>query len=142
MRKLFTVEEARTLLPILSALLRRARAAAVRAGEVESEMQALSQRIFLSGGLHVDVSAAARRRAEREQAVQEVRSTLEEISEIGAKVSDLERGLLEFPHLMDGREVLLCWTLGDDEAIRWWREDIEDSQLNELRGDEGRERPN
>ena len=39
-------------------------------------MQQLSHRIFLSGGMHVDVSAAARRRAEREKAVQEAKDTL------------------------------------------------------------------
>ena len=64
-RKTFTLEEARTLLPVLGALLRRAREAALRAGGLEGEMQELSQRIFLAGGLHVDVAEAARRRAER-----------------------------------------------------------------------------
>ena len=95
-------------------------------------MQELSQRIFLSGGMHVDVAAAARRRAEREKAVQEAKSTIEEIEEIGARVGDLEEGRLEFPYLLDGREVLLCWTLGEDEEIRQWREDEEDSPLRSI----------
>jgi hypothetical protein len=130
--KTFTVEEARTLLPVLGALLRRAREAALRAGRFEAEMQTLSQRIFLSGGMHVDVPAAARRRAERDKAVQEARSTIEEIEEIGARVGDMEQGRLEFPYLLDGREVLLCWTLGEDEEIRQWREDEEDSPLRSV----------
>ena len=124
MGRTFTLDEARTLLPVLGALLKRARDAAVRAHEIGGEMQALSQRIFLSGGMHVDVTAAARRRAERDKGVQEARSTIEEIEEIGARVGDMEAGRLEFPHLLDGREVLLCWTLGD-EAISEWRE-VED----------------
>jgi len=130
--KTFTVEEARTLLPVLGALLRRAREAALRARRFEAEMQSLSQRIFLSGGMHVDVPAAARRRAERDKAVQEARSTIEEIEEIGARVGDMEQGRLEFPYLLDGREVLLCWTLGEDEDIRQWREDEEDSPLRSV----------
>ncbi len=143
MGKIFTLEEARTLLPVLGSLLRRAREAALRAGRFEAEMQALSQRIFLSGGMHVDVAAAARRRAERDKGVQEARSTIEEIEEIGARVGDMEAGRLEFPHLLDGREVLLCWTLGDDEEIRQWREDEEDSPLRSLsEGDFRRDRPN
>ena len=106
-------------------------------------MQDLSQKIFLSGGMHVDVAAAARRRAERDKAVQEARSTIEEIEEIGAQVGDMEAGRLEFPYLLDGREVLLCWTLGDDEVIRQWREDEDDSPLRNLSdGDFPRERPN
>ena len=132
MAKTFTLEEARTLLPVLGSLLRRAREAAVRAGGFEAEMQELSQRIFLSGGMHVDVPAAARRRAERDKAVQEARSTIEEIEEIGAQVGDMEAGRLEFPYLLDGREVLLCWSLGDDDEITQWREDEEDSPLRSV----------
>lgn len=132
LRKTFTLEEARTVLPVLEALLKRAREAAVRAGEIEGEMQALSQRIFLSGGLHVDVAAAARRRAEREKAVGEARTTIEEIEEIGAGVGDLGSGRLEFPYVLEGREVLLCWSLGEGEEIRWWREDEEGSDLQEI----------
>jgi len=130
--KTFTLDEARTLLPVLGALMRRAREAALRAGGFEAEMQALSQRIFLSGGMHVDVAAAARRRAERDKGVQEARSTVDEIEEIGARVGDMEQGRLEFPYLLDGREVLLCWTLGDEEEIRQWREDEEDSPLRSV----------
>ena len=120
--KTFTLDEAQTLLPTLGALLERARAAAVRAGELEEEMQELSQRIFLSGGLHVDVAAAAKRRAEREKAMGDARSTIEEIEEIGAKVAENEMGGLEFPCALEGRTVLLCWTLGE-EGITQWREE-------------------
>jgi len=130
--KTFTLEEARTLLPVLGALLKRARDAALRANRYEGEMQALSQRIFLSGGMHVDVPAAARRRAERDKGVQEARSTIEEIEEIGARVGDMEEGRLEFPYALDGREVLLCWTLGDEEEIRQWREDEDGSPLKSV----------
>jgi len=141
--KVFTLEEARLLLPVLSALLRRAKESATRAAKFEGEMQELSQRIFLSGGMHVDVPAAARRRAERDKAVQEARSSIDEIEEIGARVGEMEVGRLEFPYLMDGREVLLCWSVGDDEEIRQWREDEEDSPLHNLPGGEPRrDRPN
>ena len=122
MGKTFTLEEAKTLLPVLGALLLRARQSAVRANGFESEMQELSQRIFLSGGLHVDVTAAARRRAERDKAMQDARSTIQEIEQIGAAVSEEDSGGLEFPCLLEGRMVLLCWSLGDDE-ISSWREE-------------------
>ncbi len=107
---------------MLAALLLRARDAAVRANVFEAEMQELSQRIFLSGGMHVDVAAAARRRAEREKAMQEARSTIEEITEIGAQVAEMEEGGLEFPSLLEGRIVLLCWSLGDEEITEWREE--------------------
>ncbi len=119
MSKTFTLGEAQTLLPVLEALLRKAQAAGARAGELESEMQQLTQRIFLSGGMHVNVTQAAKRRAAREKALEEARDTLTEIDEIGVQVKDLEKGLLDFPCILDGQTVLLCWKLGEKEIGYW-----------------------
>ena len=113
MNKIFTLSEAQTLLPVVEALLRRAQAAATRAGEWEQEMQQLSHRIFLSGGMQVDVGVAARHRAERDKAVQEAKDTLAEIDAIGVTVKDL-----------DGKPVLLCWKLGEP-AIAYWHTEEE-----------------
>ena len=123
MSKIFTLSEAQTLLPVVEALLCRAQAAGVRAGEMDQEMQELNQRIFMAGGMHVNVSHAARRRAEREKALQEARDTLAEMDEIGVQVKDLEKGLLDFPAVMDGQEVLLCWKLGEKEIGYWHTEE-------------------
>jgi len=40
---------------------------------------------------------------------------VEEIQAAGALVNDLDEGLLDFPSLRDGEEVLLCWRLGEGE---------------------------
>jgi hypothetical protein len=117
--KTFTLSEAQTLLPVVEALLRRAQASAARNDELEREMQHLSQNIFFAGGMHVDVSAAAKRRAEREKAAQETKDSLAEIDSIGVQVKDLEQGLLDFPFLMDGKPVLLCWKLGEPAIGHW-----------------------
>jgi hypothetical protein len=117
--KTFTLSEAQTLLPVLEALLRKAQAAGARSAELEFEMQQLTQRIFMSGGMHVNVAQAARRRAERENALKEAEDTLAEIDEIGVQVKDLEKGLLDFPCLMEGETVLLCWKLGEKEIGYW-----------------------
>lgn len=119
MSKTFTLSEAQTLLPVLEALLKRAQMAGKRAAELGFEMQQLSQRIFLSGGLHVNVAQAARRRAEREKALKEATDTVAEIDEIGVQVQNLEQGLLDFPCLMEGQTVLLCWKLGEREIGFW-----------------------
>ena len=97
MSKIFTLGEAQTLLPVVEALLRRAQTAGERAGELEMEMQALSQRIFLLGGMHVDVTVTARRRAELDKSVQETKDTLAEIESIGVQIKELDKGLLDFP---------------------------------------------
>ncbi len=119
MSKTFTLGEAQTVLPVVEALLRRAQTAGLRAGELELQMQQLSQSIFLSGGMYVDVVVASRRRAEHDKTTQEAKNTLAEIEEIGVQVKDLEQGLLDFPCVLDGRTVLLCWKLGEKEIGYW-----------------------
>ena len=114
-----TLSEAQTLLPVLGALIKRAREAAVRAGKAESEIQDLSQRIFLMGGLNVNVAAAARQRAERDKAVEEAKSTIEEIEEIGAQVKDLDEQSVEIACTVEGRQVLLGWKVGEPEITHW-----------------------
>ncbi|MDE3103656.1 MAG: DUF2203 domain-containing protein [Acidobacteriota bacterium] len=135
MSKTFTLHEAQTLLPVLEALLSKARAAALRGAELELAMRELTQRIFLAGGTRVDVTAAAHRRAEREKLAQEAKDTLAEIESIGVMVQDLQAGHLEFPSLLEGRTILLCWTIGQP-AIEHWRE--ADDAVGERRPLDGR----
>jgi hypothetical protein len=117
--KTFTLSEAQTMLRVLEALLRKAQAASSRVDALGREMQELSYRIFLAGGMQVDVTVAARRRAERDKAEQETKDTLAEIEAIGVEVQDLEEGLLDFPCVMDGKTVMLCWKLGEDAIGHW-----------------------
>jgi hypothetical protein len=49
----------------------------------------------------------------------EVRRLLEMIEQSGIVLRDIDRGLVDFPALIDGREVLLCWELGEDEVAHW-----------------------
>ena len=119
MSKTFSLQEATTLLPVLEALLKRARAAATRGADLDLEMRQLSHKIFLAGGTHVNVAVAARRRAERDKASQETKDTVAEIEAIGVTVQDLEAGLLDFPSQKDGRAVLLCWKLGESSIGHW-----------------------
>ena len=38
---------------------------------------------------------------------------------LGVLVKDLDRGLVDFPALRDGEEVLLCWQVGEGEIAYW-----------------------
>jgi hypothetical protein len=44
---------------------------------------------------------------------------IERIQSAGAQVKDLDQGLLDFPSLREGEEVLLCWHLGEGEIEYW-----------------------
>ncbi len=53
-----------------------------------------------------------------EEAAEIVRCVAE-LQELGLLVKDLDEGLVDFPALHDGEEVLLCWHLGEDEVAFW-----------------------
>ncbi|HTW44811.1 MAG TPA: DUF2203 domain-containing protein [Acidobacteriaceae bacterium] len=117
--KHFTLDEAQSLLPVLEALLKRAIEAKQSLEEIQQEIQALSTRIFLSGGMFLDVEQLRRRRAAHDTHVQQAKDSLAEIEAIGVQVKDLDTGLLDFPCLIDGETVLLCWKMGE-ERIEYW----------------------
>lgn len=122
--KTFTLDEAQALLPVLESLLKRAMEAKEAAAELQEEMSELARRIFLSGGMLIDIAETRKRRVALEALVQRVKDSLEEIDASGVQVKDLDTGLLDFPYLLEGETVLLCWKRGEARIEFWHR--IED----------------
>lgn len=51
-----------------------------------------------------------------DRAVREIDRLIEGIHREGAQIKDLERGLVDFPAVIHGRTVLLCWELGEAQV--------------------------
>jgi len=115
----FTLDEAQSLLPVLESLLRTAMKAKETIDETEAEQQALQHRVFLNGGMFLDIVPLARRKAERAKAEQRAKDALAEIDSIGVQVKDLGIGLLDFPCEVEGQTILLCWKLGEKSITHW-----------------------
>jgi len=115
----FTLNEAQSLLPVLESLLRTAIQAKKVVDESDAEQQALQHRVFLNGGMFLDIVPLAQRKAERAKAEQRAKDALAEIDSIGVQVKDLSIGLLDFPCEVDGRTILLCWKLGEKSITHW-----------------------
>ena len=115
----FTLAEAQSLLPVLESLIRTAIDGKNLIESIETEFQAIAHRVFLNGGTFLNIVHLARRKAEREKAVQRVKDAIAEIDSIGVQVKDLDIGLLDFPCEVDGRTVLLCWKLGEKSITHW-----------------------
>ncbi len=115
----FTLDEAQDLLPVLESLLRTSIDGKKLIESVDAEFQEMAHRVFLNGGMSLNVVHLARRKAEREKAIQRVRDAMAEIDAIGVQVKDLEIGLLDFPCEVDGQVVLLCWKLGETAITHW-----------------------
>lgn len=117
--KTFTLEEAQALLPLLNSLLMRAMESKDAAQAIEDELSQLSHRIFLMGGMHVDLGRVTKMKAEAETLMKRTRETVAEIDAIGVQVKDIALGLLDFPCRVDGETVLLCWKRGEAQIEFW-----------------------
>jgi len=49
----------------------------------------------------------------------EISKLIDKISRTGVLLKDLQRGLVDFPHVSEGKEVFLCWELGEEEVGYW-----------------------
>ena len=108
----FTVEEANGLLAQVEPALRKLREARDRLTDTEAH-EALSGAAPGNGG--------GGRGREVGEAFLEVRRLLAGLLELGIVVRDVDRGLIDFPAVRDGREVYLCWQLDEDE-VGWWHD--------------------
>ncbi len=106
----FTREEANALLPQLTTLLDRLRDAKDDLTDTEAH-EALSEAASGNGGGEEGKQVGV--------AFLEVRRLLETIEQSGIVLRDIDRGLVDFPALMDEREVYLCWELGEDDVAYW-----------------------
>lgn len=115
-QKHFSIEEARTLLPLLQKILNEAHHAQ---RELTRSDEELGRRLTDTGG---DIGGAIA--AEMLQHLAAVNDCLHRITAMGIVVKDIGRGLVDFPHLRDGQEVYLCWEMDEDD-IEFWH-DLDD----------------
>src|SRR5258708_8619267 len=107
----FALDEAQTLLPILESLLKQAINGKKLIEDVDAELQETAHRVFLNGGMMLNVVHLARRKAEREKAIRRVKDALAEIDATGVRLKDLDIGLLDFHCKGVGEGLLLCLEL-------------------------------
>ena len=109
----FTVEEANALLGRIEPVLRSLREARDRLTDAEAH-EALAGAAPTNGGGDPGRDVG--------EAFLEVRRMLLALQELGIVVRDLERGLIDFPAIHEGREVYLCWQLDEPPRIAFWHD--------------------
>jgi hypothetical protein len=119
MSKRFTLAQAQSLIPTVDSLLRKAIESKGRYAEADRALQAFHHRILITGGTLVNPGQARAVKHCRDAAAQQLRDSIHEVQEYGCVVKDLDIGLVDFPTLFRGREVYLCWRLGEP-AIAYW----------------------
>jgi hypothetical protein len=53
--------------------------------------------------------------------IDQMQAGVARIDELGITLREIETGLIDFPALASGRQIWLCWRLGEDD-IGWWHE--------------------
>ena len=108
----FTRQEANDSLPTLRPLLERLREARDLLTDTEAH-EVLSEAAPGNGGGEAAIQVS--------ESFVEVRYLLSTLQDAGIVIRDIDRGLIDFPGLMDGREIYLCWDF-DDEGVDFWHE--------------------
>lgn len=143
MPRYFTLAESEQLLPEVERALRDALFHKSEYQKADGELDSNTERIRMSGGSNVNRGAHLAARALRDASAAALKEALERIEQLGALVKDLDIGLIDFLAQYQGREVCLCWKLGEDR-IRFWhgaeegfrgRKPIDDEFLQGHRGD-------
>ena len=111
--KLFTLEEANTMLPELRRLFAGIKAERAVLQRFAPEAKRAHQHANEGGGTEVGQRYA--------HALYTVMDRMQTIHSLGVEIKDIERGLCDFPALREGRVVYLCWVLGED-CIEWWHD--------------------
>ena len=104
----FTAEEANALLPKVAPLVEQLRDAQA---VMEERQDDVTESIPTNGGgaVHREFLDASSRAAD----------ALRQLEDLGLVIRDPSSGLVDFPAIRDGREVFLCWRLGE-ETVAWF----------------------
>lgn len=106
----YSVDQANAALEWVADRLERLRSARVQLSDEEARA-ALGEAAPSNGGGHPGRVVS--------EAFLELQRALGELQAMDVVLRDLERGLVDFPALREGREVYLCWEAGEDEIEYW-----------------------
>ncbi|HMD53058.1 MAG TPA: DUF2203 domain-containing protein [Phycisphaerae bacterium] len=108
--------------------LAQARSALVLVGRIAQDIQKVEQKrrelVEKSRKEDIDkVQPNEIRDIERafESLTEQMAHLVEELADIGVELKDPGRGLVDFPAMFDGREIDLCWQIGEP-TINYWHE--------------------
>ncbi|MGA2274430.1 MAG: DUF2203 domain-containing protein [Bryobacteraceae bacterium] len=143
MPKRFTLTEAERLLSRVEPLLRSAIDLKSDLEQAQGELIEYRERVALMGGVNLDRGRVSAVRTRSETAASHLRAAIEQVQNLGCVIKDLDTGLVDFPTLLRGDEVYLCWRLGEpgigfwhgvDEGFRG-RKPVDRDFLDNHRGD-------
>jgi hypothetical protein len=123
----YTRDEARALLPKVRKWLKRLAQLRADLQRYDDQITALMKPGCDLGGKVIN---------EWVKALADLKSTLMEFERREIQIKDLERGLIDFPAIIDDKEVFLCWEQEEDDIDFWHDLDAGYGGREKLSGDE------
>lgn len=115
----FDRNEAEALLPMISGVLAEAREHKEKMDALDREFAQAAAKIMILGGWIPPYKELSEKRTLRNEVNEKIREAITRIQDAGCVLKDLDEGLVDFPTVRGGREVYLCWKLGE-EHIGYW----------------------
>jgi hypothetical protein len=113
--KLFTLEEANSLLPTVRLIVESIQRTHRRVMSFETTAKQAAVGAESGGGGMTGGPRYARLLVDLSIAVGELES-------LGVQLKDYSQGLIDFPSMRDGRVVLLCWKADEGDQLEWWHD--------------------
>lgn len=116
-RKLFTVEQANATLPLVRSIVGDISELSRSILERRERLQLLKRQRRGDDDVYADELAQTERDVDGD--VKQLKEYIEELSRLGVELKSAPDGLVDFAGQMDGRDVCLCWKLGEPEVLYW-----------------------
>src|ERR1035437_5187436 len=117
--KYFDLKEPQALLATIAPWLEEARGEKEKIETFKPELAQVASRIMVLGGISPPIADLIRKKREHDGAAERLMVIVNRIQETGVVVKDLDVGLVDFPSLLEGEEIYLCWKLGEDRIGFW-----------------------
>jgi hypothetical protein len=117
-RKLFTVEQVNSMLPLVRAIVKDL---AALSRDVVDRRERLAHLLAGRGDGGDDLYREELTQIEEElqKDGQRLQEYVQELRDLGTEPKNGIEGLVDFPAIMEGRVVYLCWKLGEPEVLHW-----------------------
>jgi|FLYL01.1.fsa_nt_gi hypothetical protein len=115
----FTREEADEMLPHIAPLLFGLQRTKQDHDQALAKVAELSR--VMRGNGHVQQAELEAAQRAVQAAAERITKALERLNEMGVELKSIEMGLVDFRSTREGREVYLCWRLGE-ERVSYWHE--------------------
>jgi len=122
-QRYFTIEEANQRLPLISKIVNDIVLLYADIHQRRERLVSVRQKSMSHDSSHNNMYGDELVEIERdiETDIQHYQGYVEELRALDVELKDPEKGLVDFRSLFDGREVYLCWQLGESE-IGFWHE--------------------